>query len=210
MFDIDGTLIESMDFDSACYLEAVESVTGLKIDSDWSNYRHVTDSGILLEVIERYSLASRKQQIMAETKQLFIEKVASYINQNGVDRISGSAEFIDELKGNPKVVTAFATGGWRETAQLKLRSAGIEFSGSVLSSSSEHSQRTEIMKFAERNSTGNRYSSITYFGDGDWDKVASQQLGYQFIRIGKVIDGETCFKDFSDSKAILSAIGVSS
>jgi beta-phosphoglucomutase-like phosphatase (HAD superfamily) len=34
MFDIDGTLIESADFDSECFTEAVKEVTGFDIDTD--------------------------------------------------------------------------------------------------------------------------------------------------------------------------------
>lgn len=49
MFDIDGTLIESDDFDSECFTEAVKEVTGFDIDTDWSRYEHVTDAGILNE-----------------------------------------------------------------------------------------------------------------------------------------------------------------
>ena len=52
MFDIDGTLVNSNDFDEECYLKAAETVLSVKISSDWENYEHATDSGILNEVIK--------------------------------------------------------------------------------------------------------------------------------------------------------------
>lgn len=52
LFDIDGTLVESCDFDTTCFQAAIKDVLGVSIDPDWSRYRHVTDSGILSEVVE--------------------------------------------------------------------------------------------------------------------------------------------------------------
>ena len=53
MFDIDGTLVDSAGFDSELYVEAVRSVLNVEIDSDWNAYEHVSDSGILEEVLGR-------------------------------------------------------------------------------------------------------------------------------------------------------------
>jgi phosphoglycolate phosphatase-like HAD superfamily hydrolase len=50
MFDLDGTLVDSTNVDSACYLQALVDIFGFDldlIDRDWGNYPHVTDSGIL-------------------------------------------------------------------------------------------------------------------------------------------------------------------
>ena len=58
MFDIDGTLVHSYDFDEECYVEAVEEVLGCAVNSDWSKYQHVTDSGILDEIIHNQNLKS--------------------------------------------------------------------------------------------------------------------------------------------------------
>jgi hypothetical protein len=32
---------------------------------------------------------------------------------------------------------------------------------------------------------GTAFSRATYFGDGPWDRRASEQLGYDFIAVGK-------------------------
>ena len=53
MFDIDETLIKSYNFDSECFVEAIKETTGIEIDSDWKNYKHVTDTGILNEFFEK-------------------------------------------------------------------------------------------------------------------------------------------------------------
>jgi len=39
MFDIDGTLVQSYEFDEEIYACAVEEVVGFKIDRKWSKYK---------------------------------------------------------------------------------------------------------------------------------------------------------------------------
>ena len=46
-FDIDGTLVASADFDGDLYEQAVRDVLGVDLNPDWSQYRNVSDSGIL-------------------------------------------------------------------------------------------------------------------------------------------------------------------
>src|SRR5579872_1709471 len=51
MFDIDGTLTESMKLDEECFIRAFKDVFGFAdIDTDWMRYKHVTDSGLLQEI----------------------------------------------------------------------------------------------------------------------------------------------------------------
>ncbi len=51
MFDIDGTLTETMKVDEECFVRSFVEVFGFNdIDTEWSHYPHVTDSGIFREV----------------------------------------------------------------------------------------------------------------------------------------------------------------
>jgi len=51
MFDIDGTLTETMKVDEECLVRSFVEVFGFTdIETDWSHYPHVTDSGIFHEV----------------------------------------------------------------------------------------------------------------------------------------------------------------
>ena len=51
IFDIDGTLVESFGFDGTSYISAVREVLGeVHIDDDWSQYKNVTDTGILRQI----------------------------------------------------------------------------------------------------------------------------------------------------------------
>jgi len=52
IFDVDGTLIDSNEFDSRLYTTAIRDVLGndVLIRPRWIDYRHVTDAGILREL----------------------------------------------------------------------------------------------------------------------------------------------------------------
>ena len=36
---------------------------------------------------------------------------------------------------------------------------------------------------------GREVSSITYYGDGSWDQVATRSLGWQFVAVGEALAG---------------------
>ena len=59
VFDVDGTLVESDEFDGVLYAKAVRDVLDIDVDEDWSSYRHVTDSGILEEILDRHAVEMR-------------------------------------------------------------------------------------------------------------------------------------------------------
>ena len=46
-FDIDGTLVDTATLDADLYSEAIETVLGVQLNKDWSQYQNLTDSGIL-------------------------------------------------------------------------------------------------------------------------------------------------------------------
>lgn len=111
MFDIDGTLIESTDFDGQCYLQAVREVLGKSIHANWSTYRHVTDAGILKEVLEREQLHQNTEEMIQHVKQRFQKKIQSYLSINAIHPILGAKEFIHELQQEKNVALSIATGG---------------------------------------------------------------------------------------------------
>lgn len=208
MFDVDGTLVRSCDFDSRCFVLAVEEILGSSIDTNWANYEHVTDAGILCQVFRSRGVTDgeRRQVLTRLIKASFIEKVEHHLRSNRVEEIAGAAGFLEHLRHTPNIAIAIATGGWRETAELKLQAAGIALSDLVIGSASDHFQRTEIMKFAESQCGGHGWESKTYFGDGEWDQRACGTLGYNFVAIGGGLSSQPGFDDFSDARRIFSCL----
>ncbi len=208
MFDVDGTLVKSFDFDEQCFITAVSEVLGHNIDSNWSSYKHVTNSGILAEHLERKNILTAHEEIYQEVKVAFIKKVKMHLSVNPAIEVSGASSFIAKLKELDSVSLSIATGGWLETAQLKLESAGIDISSISIASSNEHHSRTEIMKMAKDKANVKRHHRLTYFGDAAWDQRACQDLGYNFVLVGSRIAHSKSIKDFNNINQILTLLGI--
>jgi phosphoglycolate phosphatase-like HAD superfamily hydrolase len=203
MFDIDGTLVNSEAFDSNLYIEAIEEATGLKVDDNWSRYKHVTDTGILSELFEENSLSENTSDLVKKTKNLFISKVEKYLNMNPLLQITGAINFIEYLLQRNDVRIAIATGGWLETAELKLEKAGFNTNTLQISSANDHESRTQIMKIAQSRTNTRGFQKITYFGDAIWDKKACEELGYNFVLVGNSIEAEQQINDFSSHSDVI-------
>jgi len=64
--------------------------------------------------------------------------------------------------------------------------------------------RVEIMQIAEKRALEGRDAGRrTYFGDGVWDKRASEELGYDFIAIGDKVQHHARYPDFRQKQTIL-------
>jgi hypothetical protein len=105
-------------------------------------------------------------------------------------------------------VVSLATGGWYESAVLKLRSAGINFDGISIASSNDSSIRTEIMKIATSRTTKGNECQCTYFGDGIWDKRATEKLGYNFVLVGNKLVHKPNINNFKSQNEVMACIGL--
>lgn len=210
LFDIDGTLVDSHEFDAELYVRAVREVLGIDVNDDWSTYRNVTDGGILDEIIDGAGLRSDRTRIHREVKDRFVGLVAEYLEEQGgrLPEIPGAGAFLAEVSSRGGVAVGLATGGWEETARMKLKAAGMGADELPLASGSDALTRVEIMQIAARRTlNGATAGRTTYFGDGVWDKRASEKLRYQFIAIGNHVDHPARFADFRDPAPILKALG---
>ncbi|WP_434360584.1 HAD family hydrolase [Parasalinivibrio latis] len=213
MLDVDGTLVDSYDFDSDCYRSAVEEVTGVLLDGSWCNYTNVTDAGILEQIIEEKGLIKERMTILRQVEQLFTQRLREEIARNpeGVKATPGAIEFVNHMKSHPDVVLAIATGGWEMSAKVKLRAAGFDIHGVTFASCSDALTRSEIMAlaaFRAKQDSGCTFDRRIYFGDGEWDKMATQTLGYEFVAVGNRVAHHTRIQNFTSHDAIFGKLGL--
>jgi phosphoglycolate phosphatase-like HAD superfamily hydrolase len=194
MFDIDGTLTHSDAVDADCFAESIEQVLNLPpIDRDWSKYRHVTDSGIAAEIIESHFRRPPNQDEIDRVQRRFIEVLETRCIANPVlcRPVEGAAEMLSRLSGRGDVAIALATGGWKASAQLKCRMAGLPITDYALASADDSHSREEIMSIASARAAElfgiSEFDRVVYVGDGLWDWQASRALRIPFIGIA---DGE--------------------
>ena len=210
-FDLDGTLADSEAFDTKLYVEAVRSVLGIDIESDWSVYRHATDSGVLDEIIDQLIPSADRFSSHSAVRVHFTDLVSDHVAARGgvIPEIPGAGEFVSRLMKHPSVRVAVATGGWKETALIKLRAIGLDSHRLPLASSSDAMSKIDVMRIAESRALPTENANRkTYFGDSLDDKEANRELGYDFIAIGENVDHHLRHRNFLDAESILDELGL--
>ncbi len=188
IFDIDGTLVDSSEFDGKLYIAAIRDVLGnISIRSDLHEYPNHTDTGILIDICEENDLSI--DAAMPPVRARFGELVSEYLNE-GCEclPIPGAISLIDRLASNDAYHIGIATGGWGHTAEMKLDHVDFKRKGIPIASSDHGYQRPTIMEFCRTRIPS--VGTTTYVGDGEWDQRASEQLGWNFIGVGSRLRGK--------------------
>jgi phosphoglycolate phosphatase-like HAD superfamily hydrolase len=188
VFDIDGTLVDSDGFDINCFVEAVREVLGpVKIHEDWRLYRHATDAGILMQILEENGRAG-DAAVVERVKEDFGRRVRRFLDGGGAcPPLPGAGEALAALQADGYLV-GIATGGWSHTARMKLERAGLPLDSYPLASSDISPDRAEIMAECLRRLGGDPKRAI-YVGNGEWDRRAALRAGWAFIGVGPRLKG---------------------
>lgn len=188
IFDIDGTLVDSMSVDTELYLSSIREVLGQVSIRKLSDYDHVTDSGILAQVLDDNGY-SFDLEVVRSVKSVFVNGLRRYIRTAGsFPIIDGAVQFVERARKSEDRRIAIATGCWRESALLKLESAGFGIDGIPLVTGDDSPSRVKIMRSALKR-IGDDFRSVTYFGDAEWDQRACEELGWNFIAVGPDLGG---------------------
>ncbi|KXI22044.1 HAD family hydrolase [Photobacterium sanguinicancri] len=213
LLDVDGTLVNSSALDQHCLTQAIEDVLGIKVDPDWSQYQHVTDSGVLDEVIKKHSITESRflvhRKVEARYLALMREEMAEH--PHAQYEISGAKDFIHHLAQRDDIHVGIATGGWESAAKLKLRAVGIDTSMLTFASSSDAMSRTEIMAlatFRAKQDSGVVFDRRVFIGEGEWNRNASQELGFDFVAVGKKVQHHTQLANLSHYQSVFSQLAM--
>jgi phosphoglycolate phosphatase-like HAD superfamily hydrolase len=126
------------------------------------------------------------------------------------------------LNQEPEWRVAIATGGWRVSATLKLRVAGIDVNEFPSAFADDGFSREEILQSAIDKSQLRyqqpRYDKIVSIGDGLWDVRTARNLNFAFLGVGSGASKEKLrragathvLRDFSDYGRLLSCLSEAS
>lgn len=208
IFDVDGTLLDSYTVDSELFVQAIRHVLGqVSIRDTWEKYARVTDTGILADICGDNAL-SYDDALSTMVMREFLSRLSVHMTSNGPYReIPGALEYFQGLRQRPDVQVAYATGGWRASAELKLSSAGFPLQGIPLASANDHQDRMQIMLHALGQLDG-PFESVTYFGDGIWDIAATTALGWDFVPVGPKLGGLMDLRAAPPNKAYIDSSAV--
>lgn len=215
VFDIDGTLTDTVDVDLECYETAIWESLGIELPSSWPSMNEVTDPAILATACE---MQGRKVPD-PETQELIAARVGELLavelrhRPQRFSPIPGARDVFRELRSAGWQI-AMATGAWRPSALIKLKGAQIPTEGVPLATATEEPARRDIISHAVSGLSRAESGPAVYFGDGVWDGRAATSLGFTFIGIGppskeaslRAAGARGFLNDFSDSESVLAQL----
>jgi phosphoglycolate phosphatase-like HAD superfamily hydrolase len=195
LFDIDGTLIRSMEYDGECLVAALYDVFGFTdIEDDWSCYENITDAGILIEAYEQRRGRPPSAIEIERFCGYFVELLAGRCSQHRLEEVVGASLLLAALEARRDIAMAFATGCFRRTATLKMQSARLSFDQAPSATCDDAIGRDEIIRIAIERAASDRgvsgFENTVYIGDGVWDVWACRRVGIPFIGITADITAE--------------------
>jgi phosphoglycolate phosphatase-like HAD superfamily hydrolase len=195
LFDIDGTLTDTMDVDTRCFLKAFVDVCGFSdVDADWSRYRNTTDAGIFHEVFESRRGRGPTTSETAEFRDYLVRLFRLAALQKPFAPIRGAPELLARLKELREYRVGLAGGSWSDAARVKMASAGLCYDEYPAASADDAPDRETIFRIAAARTaddTCKEWHRAIYVGDGVWDVKMSRLLGIRFLGIGAGAQKET-------------------
>lgn len=191
IFDIDGTLTETNEVDSVCFVRAMADAHAVGgMNTNWGEYAHTTDSYITREVLRGHFGRAPVDAERAE----FISRFVSLLEESRArddslfGEVAGASAALARLRVEPGWAVAIATGCWRGSALLKLSAAGLETGGVPAAFAEDGVSREEILLAAlgrARERYGREgFERVVSLGDGLWDVSAARNLGFAFVGVG--------------------------
>ncbi|AEE48662.1 HAD family hydrolase [Haliscomenobacter hydrossis] len=195
LFDVDGTLIYSERRDSRCFAQTYTDLYGKPFPSiDWRQYPHVSDTTIFAKVIQDHFNRAVQAEEVAAFKQLYGERLRHLRTQNPEHyrEVPGAAQAVIQLLEHPAYLVAVATGGWKESAEIKMQHVGIPSDHFWVSGADDKYTREEILNEATA-AVKNVYPQVqrvVYVGDAVWDVHTTRNLDMDFLGIRHTHDHE--------------------
>lgn len=211
LFDVDGTLLDSVGYESGLYGDAITEVLDEEVDRNWSRYRHVTDGGVLDEIIAQRPRSWPAANIHQRVHDAFVAKLQMHFARHpqAVREIPGARAWVKALARRGDCAVGIATGGWHAAAALKLAAIGLD-QPLALATGSDARARTAIMQLAAQRALAGRIPARRiYFGDREWDRAACDALGFEFIAVGDAVDFPRRIADYTRPERVLEMLALS-
>ena len=192
IFDIDGTLVNTNEIDTTCFLDAFIQEFGISdINSNWSEYSAVTDSAISKQIFQTKLQRNPSENELLRLENRFVKLLAKAEQKNlGLfTPISGALNMFDRLKLESDWKIAIATGGWQTSALFKLQTANFVIDNIPLTSANDGLTREDIVNLsilkAQQTYKIENFDQIVSIGDGIWDLKTAAKLAIGFVGIAQ-------------------------
>lgn len=191
IFDIDGTLTRTDHVDGICFVQALaDAYAIIEVSTDWARYPHTTDSAITSHIFQKRFDRAPVEAELLKFKSHFVRLLEEYRTKDSslFEEIMGASLMLRRLNQQPGWRVAIASGGWRVSATLKLKTAGIEVNDYPSAFADDGHSREEILCAAVTKAQTlyqqNNFARVVSVGDGLWDVCTAQNLKFPFLGIG--------------------------
>jgi len=217
IFDIDGTLTQTTNADANCFVRSLAEVCGFReVDTDWSGYKHATDSGVFHEIHQDRTGRPPSAFEISQFRQHFVGLLEQISSEARITAARGASLLLSRLAGSAEHRVALATGAWRDSARVKMACAGLCYDDYPAASSDDAFDRHSIIRLSIERAAERygRSGSTVYVGDGVWDARACHRVGIPFIGIGagsqatrlSAEGAVSVFPDFRDADMFLRSV----
>lgn len=185
IFDIDGTLIDSVKGYHEVICKAMNALGILKVDTNFDALTHHTDSFALKYNYENFF----KQPMPKSLLDQFETQIVYYLKlqKQQTKAIKGAKNMLESLS-NSGFAIAFATGSLPAAAIYKMQQANLPINPQVLTTSKTSFTRDGFVQEAITQAKNfykiADFEQIIAVGDGVWDLQTAQNLKLEFIGIG--------------------------
>jgi phosphoglycolate phosphatase-like HAD superfamily hydrolase len=187
MFDLDGTLCDTVGVDDECYREAAADALAIPSERiDWTEATHHSDPGIARWLWMRFRSRSPTPAEVARLKLNFLRRLQAMhaVHRHRFRAVPGAERLLVALRASG-VRVGIGTGGWRATAELKLAAAGLP-SEVLYATADDFEARVDIFALAHRRTVGDSNTEVdtVLVGDGVWDVATARAFGWRFLGVG--------------------------
>jgi phosphoglycolate phosphatase-like HAD superfamily hydrolase len=208
VFDIDGTLTQSVGVHQSAYLHALKLSGFTEIDTNWGNYPHHTDTAIFKQIFELQSGMPMSGEDVTKFEALLHEAICGEVAGQAINEVEGACAFLQSLLKHSEFHVVFATGSLKKPARFKLLQAGIPAAQELIVAANQFVSREEVVNEAIRTAQSfynvPEFERVVSFGDGLWDWKTAQNLGLEFVGISnrQLLESgvETYFDNFTDAR----------
>jgi len=186
VFDIDGTLTDSVTQHIKAFKKTLLEMGVSEINDDFKTFKHHTDSFISKSIFE----SNTSKEFSKVEFDVFENGLTDKLLGQTINEITGAKHLIDKLKNSADFGFCFATGSLRKPAEYKLNTVGIPFEDWQLVTSDSIYDREGIVSKAIENASKYyntpKFGRIISVGDGLWDLLTAKNLELEFIGVGLI------------------------